>query len=62
MEWEQLKECTEAMGVAESTAQEAWNSAGGSDGGTVQWDHILSHMAALSSHVRSNTISALLYY
>nr|XP_053635420.1 ropporin-1-like protein [Cherax quadricarinatus] len=49
--WEQLLEVCQAMGVAEETAQDAWHRAGGGDGGTVEWDHILSHIAALSTHV-----------
>ncbi|KAG7158682.1 ropporin-1-like protein [Homarus americanus] len=48
--WENLQEVCEAMGVAEETAQDAWQRAGGGDGGTVEWDHILSHIAALSTH------------
>ncbi|XP_069944556.1 ropporin-1-like protein isoform X2 [Cherax quadricarinatus] len=48
--WEQLLEVCQAMGVAEETAQDAWHRAGGGDGGTVEWDHILSHIAALSTH------------
>lgn len=49
--WEQFQELCIAMGVAEETAQDAWQRAGGGDGGTVDWEHILSHLAALSTHV-----------
>lgn len=49
--WGEVQELCEAMGVTEETAQDAWQRAGGSDGGTVEWDHLLSHIAALSTHV-----------
>ncbi|XP_069192628.1 ropporin-1-like protein [Procambarus clarkii] len=48
--WEEVLEVCEAMGVAEETAQDAWHRSGGGDGGVVEWDHILSHIAALSTH------------
>ncbi|KAK3885633.1 hypothetical protein Pcinc_010166 [Petrolisthes cinctipes] len=54
--WEQLQEVCVAMGVAEETAQDAWQRAGGGDGGTVDWEHILSHLATLSTH---STLEAL---
>lgn len=57
--WEQLQELCIAMGVAEETAQDAWQRAGGGDGGTVDWEHILSHLAALSTHVCGVALSIM---
>lgn len=41
------------MGVEEAMAQEAWKRAGGGDKGAVEWDHILTHIAGLATHVRT---------
>ncbi|XP_045103800.1 ropporin-1-like protein isoform X2 [Portunus trituberculatus] len=59
VQWEQLRECCEAMGVAEETAQDAWHRAGGGDGASLEWDHILSHLAALSAHALQLLMAAL---
>lgn len=48
--WDALQEVCEGMGVAEETAQDAWQRAGGTDGAQLEWDHVLSHLAALSTH------------
>ncbi|XP_068206579.1 ropporin-1-like protein [Palaemon carinicauda] len=48
--WEALQDACRGMGVAEETAQDAWQRAGGTDGAHVEWDFILTHIADLSTH------------
>ncbi|XP_064094065.1 ropporin-1-like protein [Macrobrachium nipponense] len=48
--WEALRESCRAMGVAEETAQDAWQRSEGTEGARVDWDVILTHIADLSTH------------
>ncbi|KAK7077546.1 Ropporin-1-like protein [Halocaridina rubra] len=56
VKWEDLQEACEGMGVASETAQEAWQKAGGTEGGQVEWNGILTHLAGLSTN---STLEAL---